>query len=334
MNILILFGGVSSEHDISIKSANSIVKNIDREKYTVHIVYITKDGKWRYIEDMNNLNSNIKAILSPESQDGLIIFKETIETIKIDTIFPVLHGKNGEDGTIQGLFEISNTNYVGCGVSASANAMDKSITKIIVDNINVPQSPYKLIIKHNYDENMISDIEYPVFVKPCASGSSVGVAKAYCQEELDKSIKEAFKYDDKVLIEKNIIGKEIEVAVLGTTDPIASVVGEIEPLKDFYTFDAKYVDHTSKLFIPARISDESSDEVRKYAVEIYKALGCTGLSRVDFFITNDEEIIFNEINTLPGFTDISMYPKLFEKSGVEYKDLISKLIEFGGEKIG
>lgn len=336
MNVLILFGGVSSEHLISIKSTKSIINNIDKSKYNLFVVYITKDGEWRYIENIENLDevSNIKAILSPERHEGLIIFKDKIEIQKIDVIFPILHGKNGEDGTIQGLFEISGIPYVGCGVAASANAMDKSNTKIIVDTIDVPQSPYILVKEHEYDETMDIHFSYPVFVKPCASGSSVGVFKVYTKEELHTAIKDALKYDSKVLIEKNIIGKEVEVAVLGNHQPIASVVGEIDSAQDFYTFDAKYEDSSSKTYIPAKISEQCSETIRQYALLIYKALDCKGLSRVDFFVTNDNEVIFNEINTLPGFTNISMYPKLFEKSGIEYSDLLNKLIEYAGETYG
>lgn len=335
MNILILFGGVSEEHDVSIKSAKSIINNLDKSKYNLFIVYITKNGEWLYIKNHNNLDdiSNIKAILSPVKNDGLIIFENPILTQKIDVIFPVLHGKNGEDGTIQGLFELSNIPYVGCGVSASCNSMDKSNTKIIVDTINVPQSPFVLVRKHN-DFTIPTDFAFPLFVKPCSSGSSVGVFKVNSKDELEKAVKNAFLYDDKVLIEKNIVGKEVEVAILGNSKPLASVVGEIDLTQEFYSYDAKYEDTSSKTHIPANIDEQYSTKIKEYALMIYKALDCKGLSRVDFFLTENGEIIFNEINTLPGFTNISMYPKLFEKTGISYSDLLDKLIEYAGEQNG
>lgn len=348
MNVLVLFGGVSSEHEISVKSATSILNILgSNSKYNIHPVYITKDGYWKYIEnglaglkDLQNLELlKTKSIISPESTSELILLDESneVKKIKIDVAFPILHGKNGEDGTIQGLFELANMKYVGCNVSASANSMDKSITKIIVDTINIPQSEYVLARKYEYYKNNAEDfkmdIDFPVFVKPCSSGSSVGVSKVNDYKELHNAIKEAFLYDDKVLVEKGIVGKEIEVAVLGNDKLISSVVGEIEPAVDFYSFDAKYQDQNSKLYIPARISEKASDKVRKYAEEIYTVLGCTGLSRVDFFITENEDVIFNEINTLPGFTDISMYPKLMEKVGISYEDLVCRLIDLAVEKV-
>lgn len=335
MNILVLFGGVSSEHEISIKSATSILNILNtNKKYTIYPVYITKDGKWKHvkngIENLDDLGS--KAILSPEATSELLLIDENVQAIKIDVAFPILHGKNGEDGTIQGLFELANIKYVGCNVSASANSMDKSLTKIIVDTTTVKQSEYILITKQNYKKDMSINIEYPVFVKPCSSGSSVGVSKATNDNELHKAIENAFIYDKKVLVEKGIVGREIEVAVLGNEEPIASVVGEIQPAEDFYSFDAKYEDDNSLLYIPARISETASNKVRESAIEIYKSLECSGLSRVDFFITEDEDIIFNEINTLPGFTNISMYPKLMESIGISYSDLIDKLINFALKK--
>lgn len=335
MNILVLFGGVSSEHEISIKSATSILNILNtNKKYTIYPVYITKDGKWKHakngIENLYDLGS--KAILSPEATSELLLIDENVQAIKIDVAFPILHGKNGEDGTIQGLFELANIKYVGCDVSASANSMDKSLTKIIVDTTTVKQSEYILITKQNYKKDMSINIEYPVFVKPCSSGSSVGVSKATNDNELHEAIENAFIYDKKVLVENGIVGREIEVAVLGNEEPIASVVGEIQPAEDFYSFDAKYEDDNSLLYIPARISETASNKVRESAIEIYKALECSGLSRVDFFITEDEDIIFNEINTLPGFTNISMYPKLMESIGVSYSDLIDKLINFALKK--
>ena len=344
MNLLLIFGGASTEHEVSRKSCANVFEYMNKSKYNIHVIYITKDGQWKYIKNATQEifeSGNIQgspAILSPDTSHRGIILLDTMENIKIDCIFPVLHGKNGEDGTIQGLFELSKIPYIGCGVMSSANAMDKSITKIIVENEHVKQSPYLLIIKENYDENVcISEIEkkfnYPLFIKPCSSGSSVGVSKADNQNQLKQGILAALEFDRKVLVETNIVGREIEVAVLGNENPIASLAGEIAPTQEFYSFDAKYVDNSSKLYIPARINEETMEKVRSQAIKIYKSLDCKGLSRVDFFVTDENEIIFNEINTLPGFTNISMYPKLLETIGILYSDLIDKLIELarGGE---
>ncbi|MFI3227705.1 MAG: D-alanine--D-alanine ligase family protein [Clostridia bacterium] len=345
MNLLLIFGGASTEHDVSRLSCSNVFKFIDKTKYQIHLIYITKDGQWKYIE--NATSEKIcegellgrRAILSPDTIDRGIILLDTLENIKIDCVFPILHGKNGEDGTVQGLFELAKLPYVGCGITASANSMDKSLTKIIIKEKGVEQCPYNLIIKEKYDENVSiaeieNEFEYPVFVKPCASGSSVGVSKAKNREELKLAIIEALKYDRKVLVEKNIVGREIEVAVLGNEKPIASMAGEIAPESDFYSFDAKYVDNSSKLYIPARISEQTMQKVRENAIKVYSALDCTGLSRVDFFVTEDEQIIFNEINTLPGFTNISMYPKLFDYAGLKYSELIDELISYAMSRGG
>lgn len=346
MNLLLIFGGASTEHDVSRKSCSNIYQAIDKSKYNIHIIYITQDGRWIYVKNPENIMkgeiNGSSAILSPDTSHKGIIILDTLENIKIDCIFPVLHGQNGEDGTIQGLFELSKIPYVGCDVRSSANSMDKATTKIIVDTTNVKQSPYVLVLKETYDENAVcnkieNSFEYPVFVKPCASGSSVGVSKANNIEELKTGIKEALLHDRKVLVEQNINGREIEVAVLGNEDPIASVAGEISVEQDFYSFDAKYLDNSSKTYIPARISDDIMEKVRQNAITIYKSLDCSGLSRVDFFVTDENEIIFNEINTLPGFTNISMYPQMFDKTGIKYSDLIDEIIKYAlkrGDKIG
>ncbi len=351
MNLLLIFGGASTEHEVSCVSASNVFKYIDKSKYNIHLMYITRDGVWKYIKnatyseiEKGNLEG-CRAVLSPDTNHSGIILLDSCEIVKIDCIFPVLHGKNGEDGVMQGLFELARIPYVGCNVSASANSMDKSLTKTIINEIKVQQCSYELIIKQSYDGNVIVCDKivknqknfFPAFVKPCSSGSSVGVSKVCNEEELKKAVEFAFKYDDKVLIEQEIIGREIEVAVLGNENPITSIAGEIASTSDFYSYDAKYKDNTSQLFIPARISEKCMQEVRENALKVYKALGCTGLSRVDFFVTDDEEIIFNEINTLPGFTNVSMYPKLFEYTGIKYTDLIDKIIEFAmlrGENIG
>ncbi|MCX7615718.1 MAG: D-alanine--D-alanine ligase [Clostridiales bacterium] len=350
INLLVLFGGVSTEHEVSRISAASVMSRLDRDKYNLMPVGITKSGQWFLYGDSdfeavsNGLweksEKNLPAILSTSRGDGLVVFgKQTVAKIPVDCIFPVLHGANGEDGTMQGLFEVAGIPYVGCSVGASANGMDKAVTKILVEPYQVEQADYILVQKHLFDtspeisiEKIESKFAYPVFVKPSSSGSSVGVSKAKDRSELKNALIEAFKYDRKVLVEEMIVGKEVEVAVLGNLDPIASVPGEIEPSREFYSYEAKYLDNSSGLYIPARIPDETKEIVQKKAIDVYRALGCRGLSRVDFFVRNsDNQVIFNEINTIPGFTSISMYPKLFEASGISYSELLDRLISLAME---
>ncbi len=341
MNLLLIFGGVSEEHPITIKTFSNIFASLDREKYNIYIIYITKNGKWSYLSHeqiANNDYNGRPAILSPDATHKSIILLDSFEKITIDCIFPCLHGIKGEDGSIQGLFELANIPYVGCDVASSANSMDKSLTKIVVDTTGVAQAPYALILKDYFDENVmiesISHLSYPLFIKCVSGGSSIGVYKAENLDEVKKYIKEAFKLDKKVLIEQGISGREVEVAVLGNKNPLISTVGEIATDATFYTFDSKYVDNTSNTYIPARIKVETIEKIRENALKIYKALGCKGLSRVDFFVTENEDVIFNEINTLPGFTNISMYPKLFMNEGLSYSEILDKLIEFALESGG
>ncbi len=338
----VIFGGMSTENEVSVVSANSILKNLDKEKYEIFPIYIGKDGTWyQYIEneETREFGQEIKG-------------KEKIENIMqylqdLDILFPVLHGLYGEDGTIQGLFELLKKPYVGCGVLASSVGMDKVYTKIVFDKAGLKQAKYEYIRKYkdnyiyidkNFCEETISlnevvekiatNLKFPMFIKPSNSGSSVGVNKAENKEELKKYIEYAGKFDSKVLIEEGIVGKEVECAVLGNEEVIASCVGEIKPAEDFYSYDAKYKNEESRTEIPANISETLSNEIRKQAIKAFKSIDGKGLSRVDFFIEEEtNQIYINEINTLPGFTSISMYPKLFEASGVGYQELLSRLIE-------
>ena len=347
MKLAVIFGGVSSEHDISCLSAASILRNLDREKYEVYPVGITQDGRWYYCPDCTadtvengeweRLNGKIPALLPPDrSVHGLVLLQDgKTETVRLDCVFPVLHGVGGEDGTMQGLLELAGIPYVGCGVAASANSMDKSITKVLVDAAGVRQAKYYLALRYDFERNAEGVVRtaadrlgsFPVFVKPCSQGSSVGVAKANDMLELAAGLTEAFKLDDKVLVEEFIDGHEVECAVLGNHSPIASTVGEIAPAQEFYTFDAKYKDEASQLYIPAHITPQQIETVRQNALRVYAALGCRGLSRVDFFVTHaDGEVVFNELNSIPGFTSISMYPKLFAHEGIDYPALLDRLI--------
>lgn len=351
MKIAVIFGGISSEHSVSCISAASVLRNLDKEKYEILALGITRDGRWLYYPEFNadkveqgtweQENSLIPAIVSPDrGVHGLLLLQDgKVQTVYLDCVFPVLHGIGGEDGTIQGLFTLSGIPYVGCGVAASANAMDKSITKIIVDTAGVRQANYYLACKEDDLAKMLQEVEdevgsYPMFVKPCSSGSSVGVTKAKNREQLANGLAYAFQYDSKVLVEEFIDGREIECAVLGNGAPIASTVGEIVPAQEFYSFEAKYQDESSALYIPARITDAQMEETKENALRVYQALGCKGLSRVDFFCTYESgEIVFNEINTLPGFTSISMYPKLFAADGIAYSDLLDRLIAHAMEEM-
>ena len=350
MNVCILFGGISPEHEVSLRSAESVLSNMDKEKYTAIPVGITKEGKWILFggEDYSLLPDgswethpdNCEAFLSPVRGQGLVCLKDGAYTCRpVDVVFPVLHGENGEDGAMQGLLQMSGIPYVGSHVAESAVAMDKTLTKLVADNAGVPQAAWQLVNSRDLSAKMdkiVARIEgrfsYPVFVKPAGTGSSVGVSKAANRDKLMEALQFAGKYDSKILVEEFIHGREVEVAVMGNENPVASVCGEIDSGVEFYDYDAKYVTDTSVAYIPARISEEVAELVREQAIKVYKNIGAKGLSRVDFFVTyEDQRVVFNEINTLPGFTSISMYPKLFCASGIEYPDLIDRLIQLALE---
>ncbi len=346
INLAVIFGGMSTEHEVSIVSGTSIIENLDKRRYNIYPIYITKEGKWnKYTKEINEIktleiNDNIKEI---EKIDNIIEYLK-----QMDVIMPVLHGLGGEDGTIQGLFEMIKVPYVGCGVLASSVGMDKVYTKLVLDKANINQTKYEYIrkvkeeyiyIDKQFNENkynleeickiMQNNLKYPMFVKPSNSGSSVGITKAKNIEELKQAIEYAAKFDTKILVEEGIKGKEVECAVLGNEEVIASCIGEIKPAEEFYSFDAKYTNKESIIEIPAKIEENISEEIRKLAIKAFKAIDGKGLSRVDFFVENGtNKIYINEINTMPGFTKISMYPKLFEQVGVEYRSLLDKLIQF------
>ena len=338
----VIFGGMSTENDVSLVSANSILKNLDKSKYEIYPIYIDKNGKWyKYLDDFNKT-----------TYDGKVENKEIIPNIieylkNLDIIFPVLHGLYGEDGTIQGLFELLKIPYVGCKVLASSIGMDKAYAKIIFEKADLKQCKYQYIRKYKENEYIYIDKnfeetrydiatitkkisqtqKFPMFVKPSNSGSSVGISKVNNIEELKQGIINASKYDVKILIEEGIIGKEVECAVLGNEDVIASTVGQILSGNEFYTYDAKYLSQNSKTLIPADLSKEKIEEIRKLAIKAFKAIDGKGLSRVDFFVEEGtDEVYINEINTLPGFTSISMYPKLFENMGMNYQELLDRII--------
>ena len=350
LSVCVLFGGMSPEHDVSLRSAESVLNNMDPEKYNIYPVGITKEGDWvlfggtdyaelpggQWLENPNNR----RAAISPVRGQGLLRFEgDCVVREHIDVVFPVLHGENGEDGAMQGLLQLAGIPYVGPHVSASAVSMDKTLTKLVADKAGVPQAAWHLVRRADLDSRMEQTLDalearfpYPMFVKPSGTGSSVGVSKAANREALAQALTAAAVYDEKILVEEFIRGREVEVAVMGNDSPMASVCGEIDAGADFYDYDAKYITDTSTAYIPARISEETEEQVREAAVKIYSAIGCRGMSRVDFFVTfEDEKIVFNEINTLPGFTSISMYPKLFEASGIPYGQLIDELLRLAQE---
>ena len=350
IKVCVIFGGQSPEHEISRKSVTSVINNLNKEKYDISVIGITKEGEWfLYTGDIANIKggeweqdtaNKKKAIISPDAKDkAVLIFEEDkISKIHPDIVFPVLHGEYGEDGTIQGLLELANIKYVGMGVIASGNGMDKSFSKIVFDSAGIPQADWVVVKTSENRDKRIKEIEeklgYPCFVKPCNTGSSVGVGKAHNREELIIALENAAKFDRKILVEENIEGHEVECSVLGNEEPKAAAVGEIVPTVEFYDFDAKYNDASTKLQIPADIDAETTKKIQEYAVRAFKALDGMGLSRVDFFVKyKDGSIVLNEINTMPGFTDISMYPKLWDAAGLGYSDLLDKLIELGLERV-
>ncbi|MBQ9940871.1 MAG: D-alanine--D-alanine ligase [Clostridia bacterium] len=355
LNIGLIFGGESSEHEVSCASAASIIKNIDKEKYNVIKIWIDKNGVWfvyegpvEYIENSSLASKPqdaefIPAILSPCSvTGGLLILdkqKSMYSVLKLDCIFPIIHGAMGEDGVLQGLLELSHIPYVGCKTASSAVCMDKVLTKVIMDNKKIKQADWIFFYKHEIDNNLENVLDkicnkfsFPIFTKPSNTGSSVGVSKARTREELAEALIKAAEYDRKVIVEEFIDGREIEVAILETSNDreyqmLVSPCGEIKTGGDFYDYNDKYINGKSSTAVPADISEELSEKLRKTAAEIFRYLECRGFCRCDFFVCG-EQIIFNEVNTLPGFTKISMFPMLMCNLGLSYTELISRLIQY------
>ena len=351
-NLAIIFGGRSSEHSVSCISVQTIIKAVNQEKYNLYLVGITEEGKWLKVKDVAAIEdgswrqSKELAIISPDTKGELLIGEVVDDTysynrsVKIDAIFPVLHGMYGEDGTIQGLFEMAGIPYVGCGVFASAASMDKFYTKLVVDTLGIRQAIYVGVIASELADmdSVVARVEnklsYPVFIKPSKAGSSKGVSKADNRDMLVAGLLEAAKHDYKILVEETIVGRELECAVIGydkTTK--ASGIGEILAAAEFYDFDAKYNNAESKTVIDPELPEGKVEEIRENAVKIFNALDGFGLSRVDFFLEKDTgSVVFNEINTLPGFTSISMYPMLWKAKGYTIESLVEELIEMAVER--
>jgi D-alanine-D-alanine ligase len=346
----IIFGGKSAEHEVSLQSAKNIVDAIDKEKYDVVLVGIDKDGKW-HLNDKTSylLNAeNPKLIALNKSEDNIAIVPGTannqlihaenaVSLDQLDVVFPIVHGTLGEDGSLQGMLRLANLPFVGPSVLGSSVCMDKDIAKRLLHAAGINVAKGITVKRSNRGKISFEEVSgylgTPMFVKPANQGSSVGVSKVKTKEEFDAAIESAFQYDHKVVIEENIIGREIECAVLGNDEPIASIPGEVLPNTDFYSYESKYIDEKgADLAIPADLTDSQVKKVQEAAIKAFQTLECEGLSRVDFFLTENDELYVNEVNTLPGFTKISMYPKLWEISGIPYSELISRLIELAIER--
>lgn len=343
LNIGILFGGKSAEHEISLISAQNIINSLDQKKYNLVLIGINKKGNW-FLQDKNfSLNPNnpkkIKLLKSnkqlsiiPGENKGQLMQIKNKKTIHLDAIFPILHGTYGEDGTIQGMLKLLNIPFVGVDLLGSAICMDKDITKKLLTQANIPNAKFLTFTKE--DEVKINflkikkELNLPLFIKPANMGSSIGINKAHNQKEFDLAIQEAFKYDSKIIIEEYIKGKEIECAILGNKNPQASLPGEIITAENkFYSYDAKYVDEQGAILqAPANLSKTKIKKVQELALKAFQVLECEGMARVDMFLTSSDKLYINEINTIPGFTSISMYPKLWEKTGISSTKLIDNLI--------
>ena len=348
--ICVLFGGASSEHDVSLMSVASVLKNLDNEKYDVISIGITKDGRWLYNEDgitgveSGSWLNGAAAFISPDpSVHGLIrISDESIATTeRVDVVFPVLHGKFGEDGTVQGLLELAGIPYVGCGVLGSAVCMDKVVANLLCDAANIPRCEWEYITADELDtfSEKAASIEeklgYPIFVKPANAGSSIGISKVRNREELIAAAAVAAEHDDRILFERFVDGHEVECAVIGNEKPEATLPGEIIIGADFYDYEDKYVSGNSRCEIPANLPMEKLIEVKNAAEKAYKTLCCQGLARADFFVEKSTgKVLLNEINTLPGFTNISMYPKLMIDKGISYTDMLDELVLLALKKKG
>lgn len=339
MKVLLVFGGKSSEYEVSCASAASVIRNIKGHELTK--LGITKDGKWFItpadadsIQDCSWVSNGENKSVTLDISEGSFIVDG--EALRFDVVFPVIHGRNGEDGRLQGVFEMMNVKYVGCRLLSSAICMDKAYTNLVFESNGIKHTPWVSFTRYEYEQNkdlildnIVCKLKYPLFVKPSNAGSSVGITKCKTFESLVEAIDEALKYDGKIIVEQSVENPlEIEVAVMGNDEPVASYPGRIKAANDFYDYEAKYINEASETIIPADIDISLAEKIRKVAIDAYKACECKGLSRVDFLVDATGEIYINEINTLPGFTKISMFPKLFIAEGISYGELINKLIDY------
>ncbi len=348
INVGILFGGKSAEHEVSLQSAKNVFEAIDKEKYNSILIGIDKSGKWllsnnsKFLLNTDNpklikLNQTSDSIaIVPQSGGKISNLSQSNKESSIDVVFPILHGPFGEDGTVQGLLKLANIPFVGASVLGSAVGMDKDVMKRLLRDSGIPIGKFIVLKSHEpipEFQKIKDELDLPFFVKPANMGSSVGVSKIHNESEYKDGILKAFDFDTKIIIEEYIKGREIECSVLGNENPIASIPGEVISNHEFYSYDAKYIDeHGVALEIPAKISNQITKQIQELAVKTFQTLSCEGLGRVDFFLKDSGEIIINEINTIPGFTKISMYPKLWEASGISYSELIDKLIQLAIER--
>jgi D-alanine-D-alanine ligase len=351
LHVVVIFGGRSGEHEVSLMSARSVLSVLDVNKYEVTQIGITHEGMWLTGEEVlgkfenHKMDGLLPVIISPDPSEKGIYFLEGISGLRkwsdVDVFFPVLHGTFGEDGTIQGLFELADVAYVGAGVLGSAVGMDKGVFKEVMRANDIPVVGSVLVLRSEIEQDIHAVIEqaerldgYPLFTKPANLGSSVGITKCHTRSDLQEGLMEAAQFDRRILIERAVgNAREIEVSVLGNVEPVASVCGEVLPSREFYSYESKYVDGTSGLQIPAELPAETAGQIREYAVRAYKLIDCAGMARVDFFVERDTNRIYlNELNTIPGFTKISMYPKLWQASGLPYHKLVDRLIELALER--
>lgn len=346
MNIAVLFGGKSSEHEVSCSSVCNVLALLQNEKYNVYKVGITKQGAWLLTnapaEEIktgaweHRADNEPAWVLPDPSVHGMRTASGKV--IPLDIAFPVLHGKNGEDGSVAALFQLAGIPQLTTSMTSAANSMDKALTKLICDKAGICQADWVQVYSRELAQmgDVVARIEkelaYPIFVKPASAGSSVGISKCHNRKELEQGLRLAAEHDFKIVAEQTIIGQEVEVAVLGNEEPIASIPGEICPAVEFYTYDAKYNDAESLLFIPARLEPDVLERVKAEAIKVFTAMECNGYARVDFFVQKDGTVVFNELNTIPGFTNISMYPKLMEASGIGGEELMERLIALALER--
>lgn len=342
LRVVVLFGGRSGEHEVSVASARSVMAALDRERFEVLPVAITRSGAWLTVAETRAALARIahRSLATIEAEgDGLLARPAVLEVLaEADIVFPVLHGTEGEDGSIQGLLELAGVPYVGAGVTASAIGMDKSVQKALWQQAGLPVVEHMVVLRRAVEHDpaaVVREVErrfsYPVFVKPANSGSSVGVSKVRSREDMADAFAAAGRWDRKLLVERAVRGREIECAVLGNDEPQASPLGEIVPKAEFYTYEAKYVDGSTELIAPADLPPDLTRDIQELAIAAYRAIDCAGMARVDFFL-EDGQPLLNEINTIPGFTSISMYPRLWQLAGMTYSELLTRLIELGLER--
>lgn len=357
IRVAVVFGGRSDEHDVSLRSARTIMAALDPERYDVIPMGITREGRWISggdpmaalveVSPMFHLGEGEQKV-EPTGERSIVpvIGAEALipggVTDSVDIFFPALHGPMGEDGTLQGMLELAGLPYVGSGVLGSAAAMDKAMAKVVIAQAGIPQLPWMLVLRREWERNpegiearIAEEIGFPCFVKPANLGSSVGITKARDAAELTEGLREAAHFDRRLVVEKGVVGRELEISVLGNDDPIVSVAGEIRPRGEFYDYNAKYIDDTAELIIPAELEPEIQNQLEEYAARAFVALDLAGLARIDFFLEEGtDQIYLNEVNTLPGFTSISMYPSLWAASGLDLSDLVDRLVRLGLERHG